>query len=339
MKNMQRKIKVSAIIPVFNSEEYLEQCIDSLIKQTLEEIEFIFVNDGSTDNSKKIIEKYGREDSRVIIINQENKGPSCARNVGINIARGEYLAFIDSDDMIDKNMFFELYNKVNLNNCDIAICDMNIINNKNFYKKSVDLKSYVTLCEKNEIFKILLCTDSLNSLGNKIYSNNIIKTNQIRLDKNFDYGEDLLFNLEFFKYCNKYIYINEPFYYYRKGHLSLTSKYDSTIFERNGINLYKVRKKYGEELLKDSFLGAKKLFETSSYCLINEFRKINEINLKIKKNNAIKIMNNLELIEAMENLNSKNLSLKERILYFSIKNKSIIVFRLIAFIIDNKYKL
>ena len=100
------KAKISIIIPVYNSEKYLEECIISLLNQTLKECEFIFINDGSTDNSYNICKEYERKDGRIVLINQENRGVSTARNIGMTRAQGDYITFVDSDDYVD-NKYIE----------------------------------------------------------------------------------------------------------------------------------------------------------------------------------------------------------------------------------------
>lgn len=127
---MEEKIKVSVIIPVYNVEEYIEKCLDSVVNQTLKEIEIIVVNDGTKDNSMKKIEKYF-SDSRIKIINKQNGGQSSARNAGLAISKGEYISFIDSDDFIEEKMLEELYNESE--NTDIVFSDSlnyNMIDNK-----------------------------------------------------------------------------------------------------------------------------------------------------------------------------------------------------------------
>ncbi|MES9697320.1 glycosyltransferase [Bacillus sp. JJ927] len=101
---------MSVIIPVYNAEKYITQCIESLLNQTLRECEFIFINDGSTDNSEKIIEDYKKINDRITLINQENQGVSIARNRGLDVSTGEYVGFVDADDYIEKDMYEMLYN-------------------------------------------------------------------------------------------------------------------------------------------------------------------------------------------------------------------------------------
>ncbi|WP_415348880.1 glycosyltransferase family 2 protein, partial [Clostridium perfringens] len=180
-------VLVSAIIPVYNSEEFLEECIVSLINQTLENIEIIVVNDGSSDKSLDILKKYEKIDSRLIIIDQKNNGPSAARNRGIEIASGEYLSFIDSDDWIDLRMYEEMYSRAKLTDADIVICDMKMIGvNSELYVKGIsfDKKSYSKKEFKSNIYNELLSNSQFNSMANKIYKTKIVKENNIVLDKN-----------------------------------------------------------------------------------------------------------------------------------------------------------
>ena len=114
--------KISVIIPVYNVEKYLEPCLDSVINQTFKDIEIICVNDGSTDNSRKILEEYKDKDSRIIIVDKENGGLSSARNSGMKVATGEFLSFIDSDDWVELTMLEKLYKNITSLNTDISIC-------------------------------------------------------------------------------------------------------------------------------------------------------------------------------------------------------------------------
>lgn len=121
--------KVSVIIPVYNVEDYLSQCLDSIINQTLREIEIICVNDGSTDSSLEILNEFAIKDSRIIIVNQANAGAGAARNVGIKIAKGEYLAFLDSDDFFEIDMLEKAYNACKINQLDFVVFRSDIYDN------------------------------------------------------------------------------------------------------------------------------------------------------------------------------------------------------------------
>ena len=113
-------IKVSVIVPVFNGELYIQKCVESLLKQTLKEIEIIVVNDGSTDNTLNIVSQY--QDSRLKVISIKNQGQGKARNIGVQEAKGRYLGFVDSDDYIKEDMFEELYECANKKQADLVIC-------------------------------------------------------------------------------------------------------------------------------------------------------------------------------------------------------------------------
>ena len=114
---------VTVIVPVYNVEKYLAECLDSICAQTLKNIEIICMNDGSTDLSGDILAQYAARDSRIFVLNQENQGQSAARNNALDLARGKYISFVDSDDVIAPEMLEELYNRAEMLNTDIAFCN------------------------------------------------------------------------------------------------------------------------------------------------------------------------------------------------------------------------
>lgn len=158
-------IKISVIIPVYNVEKYLDKCIQSLLNQTITELEFIFVNDGSPDNSASIIKKYQKKDKRIKLIEKENGGQASARNLGLRHASGEYIAFLDSDDYVLENMYEVLYNRAKKDDLDIVICnyflaypnkiEKNINNVTKNKEKVITKEEYITLspCPWNKIIK------------------------------------------------------------------------------------------------------------------------------------------------------------------------------------------
>lgn len=132
---MNQKELISVIVPIYNVEQYLEKCINSIIKQTYKNLEIILVNDGSPDNCLKICEKSAKEDKRIKVINKENGGLSDARNKGLDIMTGKYITFVDSDDYIDSKTIEELYTNLKQNNADISICNLN-----NVYPSGKEIK-------------------------------------------------------------------------------------------------------------------------------------------------------------------------------------------------------
>ena len=124
------KVKVSVIVPVFNVGEYLSTSLDSILNQTLEDIEIICINDGSTDDSLNILEYYAKKDKRIKIISKENEGQGTARNVGLDNAQGEFISFVDADDFIKKDMLEKLYNKSVNGNLDLVMCKVSSFDNE-----------------------------------------------------------------------------------------------------------------------------------------------------------------------------------------------------------------
>ena len=128
---MKNRPIISIIVPVYNVESYLERCIESILNQSFKEFELILVNDGSTDSCKDICNEYKTKDKRIKVIHKENGGLSSARNAGLDIARGKYIGFVDSDDFINKDMYKTLFNTIQDNNSDMIICDYYKVNEEN----------------------------------------------------------------------------------------------------------------------------------------------------------------------------------------------------------------
>ena len=139
---MSNNLKVSVIIPVYNVEQYLNQCLDSVINQTLKDIEIICVDDGSTDNSFKMLEEYAQKDNRIKVIHQKNKGAAAARNEGLYIAQGKYLSFLDSDDFFEIDMLEQMYNCAEKYNTDIVVCKSKVISN-GIIKDNTNIKDFL----------------------------------------------------------------------------------------------------------------------------------------------------------------------------------------------------
>lgn len=184
-------VKISIIIPVYNAGKYIEQCINSIINQNLYEIEAIFVDDGSTDNSLNILNTYAQKDNRIVIISQKNSGVSVARNSGLEVAQGEYIMFIDSDDWLESNCLLQIYNAIKDKNLDIlAFRHVCCLDNKRRSGNFFDLKNYST---NTDMFKII---PFLFVIWNKIYKREFLKKNNIAFPKDLKYAEDGVFNLE-----------------------------------------------------------------------------------------------------------------------------------------------
>lgn len=210
-------LKISVIIPIYNNDKYIKKCLDSVLNQDFKEFEVIIINDGSTDNSKAICEKYASKDSRVRLINIKNSGVSNARNIGLQNARGEYIQFIDSDDYIDKNMFKELYN-ISLNtNADVIISGITKINIKTKNSKEV-LPISSGLYNKKEVLNNFELEQRKTGLygyvSNKFIKASIINKYKIKFDTTIKLAEDLDFYLRLYNNTNNIYLHNKSYYYY-----------------------------------------------------------------------------------------------------------------------------
>ena len=224
-------IKVSVIIPVFNTEKYISKCLSSLVNQTLDDIEIICVNDGSTDNSLEIIEKIANNDARIKIINQEHKKQGAARNAGLKIAEGEYIGFVDSDDWIDLNYYEMLYNTAKKYDADIALAtNVRIGNGKT--KKRLEIteeKTAVTLQEKIDIGNQVKNPCPTN----KIYRHSMLKENNIIWQEGV-YCEDKLFTIQAIYYANKIVTVPDVnYYYFRNPNSTVHTKSEKHTLDKN----------------------------------------------------------------------------------------------------------
>lgn len=208
--------KVSIVLPVYNTEKYLSQCLDSIINQTFKDFECICINDGSTDSSLKILEDYAKKDIRIKIINQENKGIAYVRNIGINNAKSEYLIFVDSDDWLDKKYLKILYETIVQTDSEIVSC-----NYKEYYEKEKNFVSNILPKER-----MFLNNDKLSlkiskayaqpTLWSKIFKISFLKNNKISFFEDYFVCEDAPFVALVFLYLKKITYIDNVLYFYRK---------------------------------------------------------------------------------------------------------------------------
>ncbi|MCD0464370.1 glycosyltransferase [Flavobacterium sp. ENC] len=233
-------IKVSVIIPVYNGEAFLQDCIESLINQTLIACEFIFVNDGSTDNGMGIIGEYQKKDSRIIVINQVNKGISEARNAGIAAAKGEYIGFLDNDDFVKNDMFERLYETAQKDDLDIVVSKTILGRDGKYIIKDSVFDAGILYGQpfiQAEIIPNLLRTEDLFAVWNKIYKRSFVEVNNIHFPKNRVIEEDNMFNIQAFHKAENVLFMDYAGYYYRevatsKSRLTIENDYFSKALEK-----------------------------------------------------------------------------------------------------------
>lgn len=206
---MQNKL-ISVIVPVYKVEKYLNRCIDSIIKQTYHNLEILLVDDGSPDNSGKICDEYAKKDERIKVIHKPNGGLSDARNYALEIAKGEYIGFVDSDDYIKEDMFQTLYDLCEENNADISIVSFyEMVENRVI---AVRDSGQLQVMDKIEAIKELLIDTKIQSYAwNKLFKKDLFVGLRFPTGKNF---EDIATTLILFEKCNKIVRLEEPKYYY-----------------------------------------------------------------------------------------------------------------------------
>ena len=206
---------ISVIVPVYNVEKYLDKCISSIVNQTYKNLEIILINDGSTDNSLQICEKWKEKDDRIILINKENTGVSDTRNRGLDIATGKYVSFIDSDDFLELNMMEQLINEIKKGNIELVICGYNYLYENRIKVELFDcLESFDKYGYLKEAFKM----DA--SVWNKLFVRNIIGS--LRFKEDLKVYEDMLFLYEYLDKIQNVSIIRKILYNYNKSNLNST---------------------------------------------------------------------------------------------------------------------
>lgn len=207
---------LSIIVPAFNIEDYISRCLDSLINQNYKNVEIIVVDDGSEDKTGEIIDRYVQKDLGIKVVHKKNEGVSIARNIGIDIAKGDYIGFVDGDDTVDENMFDTLIKNAIKYDADISHCGYKMVfpSRIDYYYNTEE----IIVQDNHEGLKDLLKADKVEpGLWNKVYRANLF--DDIRLKSHIKYNEDLLANFYLFKKSTKSVFYDKCMYNYmiRKG--------------------------------------------------------------------------------------------------------------------------
>lgn len=297
---MNKKPKITIIVPVYNVENYLPKCLDSLINQTIKDLEIICINDGSTDKSLNILKEYAQNDNRIIVIDKENEGQGICRNYGIKIAKGEYTAFVDPDDWVNPSMYENMYNQARSLNSEIVISNyVRYIEETERYtftpffkqavsavkEKVIEITPFKNI-DKSIINKTLLISPCY--CWNRIYNTNFLKLNDIKFDKTRRW-QDCLFILKSHILAKNISYIPKNFYFYR-----IRKDISSKNFDGRYEDMFEVIKNF-DSLLKDfnlqhEFKDNMKYFITMNiYWLYNKVSKITQQKI-IKRCNSDEII-------------------------------------------------
>lgn len=309
---------VSIVVPVYNVEKFLKECLDSICTQTYTNLEIILIDDGSTDSSGKICDDYAKLDKRIKIFHNKNYGVSYSRNLGIKEANGKYIVFIDSDDVIESNYIEISVEMIKKDNSDIVIVAHDIID------ELLNKKEYLTLPDTSILtgkFKddYYYLANYLITPWGKLYKLDIIKYFSIYFPEDFVVSEDRIFNYMYFKFINKYTFINKLLYhYFRRGNISLSKNMTQETFIANVKRL---------EIQKNFFwnFGIK----NKEKILINDIIYLLKAYIPVEKENKynfykkrVKLINKI-LKNEYEVMNKKIKNKKVKILIYLLKNNYI----------------
>lgn len=232
---------ISVIIPVYKVEKYLDRCVLSVVNQTYKNLEIILVDDGSPDNSPKMCDEWAKKDKRIKVIHKQNGGVSVARNDGLKMATGDYIAFVDSDDWIEPTMYEEMLNLAISENADLTFCGIQEVRSDGSIYKYNEL-SLEKLREKDLKYFLINARSGYDMLGvfggicRILFKSSNAKNN--KFDKNLKHGEDLCYLLKIFEVAERISVCKKCFYNYFKNEESVCNTINNTYFE-NATKLHK----------------------------------------------------------------------------------------------------
>ena len=255
---------ISVIIPCYNVEEFVERAVDSVLTGVFQDFEIILIDDGSSDNTYNVCKKLEKKDSRIKAYSIEHAGVSNARNKGIELAKGEYIAFIDADDFVLQDYLYELYRNASLYDLDWVVCG--------FYKERSDKNNNPYIERRDFVFvtDVLYLKEKIKLLPSKVfysrrfqnipsnamclYRRSIIVDNNLKIDCEVAFGEDLLFNYVFSHYVRRFGYISEPLYVYTHNIKSASHNDENTSLQSIIFLMEKIEKcrlSFKEDLSKN----------------------------------------------------------------------------------------
>jgi len=303
--------KISVIIPIYNVEKYLKKCLDSVINQTYKNLEIICVNDGSPDNCQKILEEYKTKDNRIIVIEQENRGVSAARNCALSIFTGDFVTFIDPDDWVEFDFYETAIKKLKETKADIFCSGIYDEFEDRTIKRENKLPVKEVITDKNDLFLYVYKRDFYRNFGvflwNKVYKAELFKG--VAFDENLCVGEDLVVFTEVALKANKFTYTDTAYYHYLQRPNSLTHKINlektETRLEAYSMAISSMKK---EGIHENCIIWAKRFrtFHASNLAEIaikqKDAEKLSKYQKEIKKYLAEYIETNKEFPERIQRI-------------------------------------
>lgn len=330
--------RISIIIPVYNVEKYITRCMDSIINQTFKDLEIILVDDGSPDNCPQICDDYARQDKRIVVVHQKNKGLGLARNAGLNIATAKYVTFVDSDDSIALDAMERIWNRLE-NSC----ADMCVFSYVNKADSGEENKKIIpvgeTVFEGRSILSVLLLgmvgaepsyhrdTYIGMSVWKCAYLRKVLEDNKIRFISEREFiSEDIMFQIQALKYMKRVVTMTDPLYFYYENASSdsLTKRYSEDKFKRyKKLYLKELELLNNLELGKDGYNRATRMFLGNIRVCVKQICSNGRLSNKDKKRLIREICNDTEFIKITKNYPWNKNPIKQRIVIILLKYKCI----------------
>ena len=339
------KYKISVIIPIYNAEKYLDRCINSILKQSVSNFQVVLINDGSTDISLSICYKYAKRHNNIVVFSKTNGGVSSARNKGIELAEGEYLGFVDPDDWVHEDMYFDLYNIAKENNTNIVLC--------NYINKHIERDELITdfensvIEDKKFIIKSLIpgmiSPDSLNSNTNAIKGSvwrmlvkrQFIENKNIRFNEGIPLMEDLLFLISALLNVEKISLSNSHYYIYNNQEETEGNKYRHDYYEIVKKVYYRL-----ENLLQVYYCFPEieshmnnRYIKMIINSISNETRRQNKKSIHNRYLEIKRIVNDNRVPIILSRIDKKDLNIKNKLIIYFLAGKN----NLIIFILFNMF--
>ncbi len=285
---------ISVIVPIYNVEDYLSKCIDSLINQTYSKLEIILVDDGSPDNCPKICDKYAEADNRIKVIHKPNGGLSDARNAGLDIATGEYIGFIDSDDYIDEHMYEDMLSAIENADADLCICGYDRVDDDGKIKSSAHYKNafltqeqaYEMLVQGNVYF-IISC--------NKLYKREIF--DNLRFEVGRTHEDEFIIH-HVYGECSKIVTLEKSYYNYLLRESSIVGSVKGNIKHFDAVDAYLDRMEYFHLTNEETFAARLLPITMNQYQKVKKTIGINSLDFKRRsKQTRNHLKSNIKLID------------------------------------------
>lgn len=335
MKNTTDDKLISVIVPIYNAEAYLSRCIDSILGQKYKNIELILVDDGSTDSSAKVCDEYATKDARVKVYHQRNSGVSAARNNGIDKSKGDYIAFVDADDYLDRNFAGEILKQATKNNADYVCCGYKRVYND--HEEVINGDGSRQTMSPDELPIDLLNVQN----GHGFAHMKLIKKSAIgdaRFDEKIKVGEDALFNIVLCKNINKAVIYNKPLYNYVFNSNSVVRKYDKKYPDKY-LQSMKFMRQYILKNYRDYDDVIQNLYNYIAYhvlliCVNYCYHPLNE-----NKYASLKKVCSIDLFrESIAKSKYDNMSISRKIALFCLKHKLYLMMSVICRVRQYQFK-